>query len=197
MSHSAHKEKHLFVGNHLTPWWRLTTGRGFLTANQQEFYFGNCAGTACINSRFPAQPERYWIFVDHTCVRVKCLWGKTSIFDSKHRHPLHCLKSFFYESFIVFLYFVFLHFRMIDVACIHSVQYICCCFTGKLLLRGLTTKQRNVIVLDLGVDVLLLPLVVFIYAVHKKTDQLVETEVEIVHLKKYQFECCIIFVFWF
>lgn len=82
---------------------------------------------------------------------------------------------------------------MIDVACIHSVQYICCCFTGKLLLPGLTTKQRNV--LDLGLDVLLLPLVVFIYAVHKKTDHLVETEVEILHLKKYQFECCIIFVF--
>lgn len=71
---------------------------------------------------------------------------------------------------------------MIDVACIHSVQYICCCFTGKLPLRGLTTKQRNV--LDLGVDVLLLPLVVFIYAVHKKTDHLVETEVEMLHLKK-------------
>lgn len=66
---------------------------------------------------------------------------------------------------------------------------------GSYCYPGSPQKKRNV--LDLGVDVLLLPLVVFIYAVHKKTDHLVETEVEILHFKKYQFECCIIFVFRF
>lgn len=93
--------------NHLTSRRRLTTGSGSFRA-EREFYFGNCATTARINGGFPAQPERYWISVDHTCVGAERLRGTVSVFDGKHRHLLECLQCFFYESFIVFFYFAFL-----------------------------------------------------------------------------------------